>query len=140
VEDSNFVIVCGSDEIRSTKFRAAFISPRTNELLPSDPTIDRFILEKIPRESSKSARPASQLRELLRSGRLCINESSLESFRVLFENLDLPELMESLLEFDFSRSELDSSKDISRFEMKSDHRVDNSVEKSFIASHFHEFG
>jgi hypothetical protein len=137
VEENNFVIVCGSEEIRSTKFHITFISPRISELLRSDPTIDRFIHEKIPGKSLKSS---SQLRKLLRSGRLCIDESSLESLYILFENLDNPELTESLLEFDFSRSELDSSNCISRFEMKSLHCVKNSVEKSFIASHFNELG
>jgi hypothetical protein len=140
VEENNFVIVCGSSEIRSTKFHAAFVSPRITELLRNDPTFDRFILERIPRESSKSSKSSSQLRELLRNGRLCIDESSLESLHILFENLDNPELTESLLEFDFSRSELDSSNCISRFEMKLLHRVDNSVEKSFIASHSYELG
>jgi hypothetical protein len=33
VEENNFVIVCGSEEIRSTKFHAVFISPRISELL-----------------------------------------------------------------------------------------------------------
>jgi hypothetical protein len=140
VEENNFVFVCGFDEIYSTKFHAAFISPRISELLRNDPTIDRFVLEKIPRKSSKSSKSSSQLRELLRNGRLCIDESSLESLHILIENLDNPEMAESLLKFDFSRSELDSSNCISRFEMKSHHRVDNSIEKSFIASHFHELG
>jgi hypothetical protein len=55
VKENNFVIVCGSEEIHSTKFHAAFILPRISEFLQSDPTIDRFILEKIPRKSSKSS-------------------------------------------------------------------------------------
>jgi hypothetical protein len=140
VEGNNFVVICGSSEIHSTKFHIAFISPRISELLRNDPTIDRFTLERIPHESSQSSKSLSQLRELLRSGRLCIDESSLELLHSMPENLDNPELIESLLEFDFSRSELDFSNCISRFEMKSFHRVDNSVEKSFIASHFHRLG
>jgi hypothetical protein len=56
----------------------------------------------------------------------------------LFENLGNAELTESLLEFDFSRSELNSSNCISQFSTKSQHCVDNSGEKSFIASDFYE--
>jgi hypothetical protein len=52
--------------------------------------------------------------------------------------MDNPELTGPLLEFDVSRSELPLSNCISHFEMKSLHRTDSSVEKSFIASHFHE--
>jgi hypothetical protein len=103
-----------------------------------DPTIDRFLVEGISRESSKSLKSSQFLTELLRTGRICIDESSLEVIHVLFENLDNPELTESLLEFDFSRSPLDSSNCISRLELKSHHHVDNSIEKSFIASHFFE--
>jgi hypothetical protein len=90
VEENNFVIVRGSTGIRSTKFHAAFISPRISELLRNDPRIDRFTLERIPHESSQSSKSLSQLRELLRSGRICIDESSLESLYVLFENHDNP--------------------------------------------------
>jgi hypothetical protein len=47
VEENNFVIVCGSSEIHSTKFHVAFISPRISEILRNDPMIERFILERI---------------------------------------------------------------------------------------------
>jgi hypothetical protein len=56
VEEKSFIIVSGSSEICCTKFQAAFISPRISEFLRSDPTIDRFILERIPGESSKSSK------------------------------------------------------------------------------------
>jgi hypothetical protein len=129
VEENNFVIICGSAETHCTKFQAAFISPRISELLRFDPTIDRFLVEGISHESSKSLKSSEFLTELLRTGRLCIDESSLEVIHALFENLDNPELTESLLKFDFSKSELSSSNCISRFEMKSFHRIDNSVGK-----------
>jgi hypothetical protein len=103
--------------------------------LRSDPTVDRIVLENIPRDCSASS---SLLSELLRRGRLCINESSVDFLHILFANLDNPELTESLIEFDFSRSELNSSNCISRFETKSRYRIDNSREKSFIAAHFFE--
>jgi hypothetical protein len=104
----------------------------------SGPTIDRFVFEGIPCESSQPSRASQLLAELLRTGQVCIDKSSLGLFYLLFENLGNARLTESLLEFDFSRWELNASNCISRFSTKSQHCLDNSREKSFIALHFYE--
>jgi hypothetical protein len=78
------------------------------------------------------------LRQLLRIGRVSIDESSFELLYALLDNLANPELTESLLEFEVSKSKLNSSNCISRFKAKSLYHIDNSREKSFIALHFCE--
>jgi hypothetical protein len=87
IDENNFAIVSASSELHCTKFQAAFVSPRICELLRSDPTVDRFIFEGIPRESWQPLKSSQFMTELLRKGRICIDELSLGLLHVLFENL-----------------------------------------------------
>jgi hypothetical protein len=135
IHDPMFTIAAGSTEFHCSRFQAAFISPRISELLRSDPTIDRFVLEGVQLDSSGLR---SMFEDLLQSGSFEISEASAQVMVVLCGKLLNDELSEAVADFCFSQEELDLTNCVVRFRSKNEMNVDYSEELEFIASQFYE--
>jgi hypothetical protein len=128
VSRKDFRFLIDSTPFVCDRFQAAFLSPRVAQALLTDPTTDEFLLDH-PHSDSFDI-----LSHLICGDSVVIDDSNLDIFSALIEDLANAELSNSVLKFIENQEKLNVSNCISRFQLKSRLGLDIDRERDFIAS------
>jgi hypothetical protein len=131
VEEHSFEIIIAKKSFFVPRFQAVFISPRIHQLLSSDPTISKFVVDGISSDNFSEIDVA----KLINGAMITLNESVESILRIVGRSFYNSEMMNRVVENELSKEELTSSTAISRLLLKNEYSMCDDEEIEFIASH-----
>jgi hypothetical protein len=131
VEEHSFEIIIANKSFFVPRFQAAFISLQIHQLLISDSTINKFVVDGISSDNFSE----SDVPKLIEGDIITMNESSESMLRIVGKSLLNPEIMIRIVTNALSKEELMISTAVSRLHLKNEYSICDDEEIEFIASH-----
>jgi hypothetical protein len=131
VEEHSFEIVIAKKSFFVPRFQAVFISPRIHQLLISDPTINKFVVDGISSDDFSEI----DFTKLIDGEMIRLSESSESMVGIVGKSLCNEEMMIRFVENELSKDELTISTAVSRLHLKNEYSISDDDEIEFISSH-----